>query len=282
MRGRVCCCWRRGVNGVDAQGEAVENSGRITFEGTAAITLTGGNVRLISDAAAASALAASGNTPARNMANITVTASRNVILNAQLRAGQFAITAADQLRIANINAVNLTSNSASVGNIILQGVNAPSFGSQNITINAALAVILRSSVLTTGNLTIATAGSSVLGSAAVTDITLAGNNINLLSGGGSLLVLTGSDRSLTVQARGNLTIGGSMGSGGGNLDLTLEAGFGTTTNSQTGATAENTGKIDFRGTAAITLDGRDVSITSDAEPVGDTARQASVQYARNQ
>ena len=80
---------------------------------------------------------------------------------------------------------------------------------------------------------------------------------------------TASDQAITVMATGgSLTLGSSMNSGTGVLTLTAVSGA---DDPDTANVVENAGNINLSGTAALTLAGSQVSVTSAAAPTDSTA-----------
>ena len=125
-----------------------ENEGKIDLAGTALITLAGGNVRLTSDGAAAASDTTAGSEV--NVAALTITATSNAGINAQLRtSGNLTITAGGELRLA-------TSQDAVLNGavITLTGANAPTgrgIGSNAIEVTATGNLVLETDINTTGD-----------------------------------------------------------------------------------------------------------------------------------
>ena len=233
-----------------------ENEGKIDLAGTALITLAGGNVRLTSDEAATTPAAASGGTPAVNMAALTITASTgNAGINAKIRtSGNLTITAGGELRLA-------TSQDAVLNGavITLTGANAPTgrgIGSNAITVMATGNLVLETDINTTGNVTLEAgegATSGAINFSTTKAVTVAGNVVTLTSDA-VVADVTASGQAAVIRASGNLMVSANLVAGAGTL--TLEAGAGTS----------STGTISFPG--ASTLRASAVTLIQDGARFG--------------
>ncbi len=226
--------------------------GAINFM-TSSITVSADNITLISTAAAI----------ASNQ-DLMITAHNNLSINTDINAGIGALTL-----IATNGAINFSASKAITltGNkITLTAADAPAASNQNLTITAYTDFKIDTDINTgSGDLSLAAGIGDTTGAINFSTskaITLTGNKITLAAD----TTPTAGNQNLTITAATDLNINTRLYVGTGNLSLT--AGMGDTT-----------GAINFNMTASTRLNGHNIALTADAEPL--TSNQHLIILARN-
>ena len=206
-----------GVDGVDAQGDAVVNTGMITFEGTGTQLYRGANVSITSDTAPVESSGTGAAAINKADLGFTVISGGNLSIDAQLRAGSYAISTPGELRFGvSEDAALIAERTSALAMNIFAGTAPTVSGENDVTLTSAGGVRLLSSITTTGDISITAGGSDAITLSTTAGTQLEGANIALRAGAAPAAA---TNQRLALRATGDITINQSLNAGTGLLLL---------------------------------------------------------------